>query len=102
MTVLLYKKIEGKKIICFQLNCKKNKNYYCTETDRTKCKLLQWWIYNMRLHLKQQPPDVHGMITEHICAARRNQKNNKDIWIGVSNVWSMRMEIEDANDNKGF
>jgi hypothetical protein len=30
-----------KKIICYQLNCKKNKDYYCTETDRTKCKLLQ-------------------------------------------------------------
>ena len=36
-----YIMIEGKKIICFQLNCKKNKDYYCTETDRTKCKLLQ-------------------------------------------------------------
>jgi hypothetical protein len=21
--------------------------------------------YEMRLHLKQQPPDIHGMITEH-------------------------------------
>ena len=34
-------KVKCMKIICYILKCRKNKDYYCTEIDRTKCKLLQ-------------------------------------------------------------